>query len=54
MRSYELGFGTKIIFARYRSTGGTDLFTMNPDGSGVSQITSTVSLELYPEWAIAS
>src|SRR5262245_41967262 len=25
--------GTKIIFARFRSTGGTDLFTMNRTGA---------------------
>ena len=30
------------------------IWKVNADGSGVSQITSTASLELYPEWAVAS
>ncbi len=47
--------GTKIIFSRFPSTrGGVDLFTMNPDGSGVAKATTTASVELWPQWAIAS
>jgi Tol biopolymer transport system component len=45
--------GTKIIFSEFRSTGGYDLFTMNADGSRISQITSTVSQDFYPEWGVA-
>ena len=26
--------GTKIVFSRYRSTGGVDVYTMDSDGSG--------------------
>jgi Tol biopolymer transport system component len=46
--------GTKIIFAHYPSTGSVDLYTMNPDGSGVRQVTRTAKLELWPQWAAAS
>ena len=44
--------GTKIIFSRFPSTrGGVDLFTMNPDGSGVAKATRTASVELWAQWA---
>ncbi len=47
--------GTKIIFSRFPSTGdGVDLFTMNPNGSGIAKVTSTDASELWPQWAIAS
>ena len=47
--------GTKIIFSRFPSTGdGVDLFTMNPDGSGVAKVTGTASVELWPQWGVAS
>jgi Tol biopolymer transport system component len=44
--------GTKIIFSRSMSTGGLDLFTMNPDGSHMTQITQTAAPELWPQWAV--
>jgi Tol biopolymer transport system component len=43
--------GAKIIFTRCPSTGSCDLFTMNPDGSGLSKVTRTASDELWPQWA---
>jgi Tol biopolymer transport system component len=44
--------GKKIIFTRYPSTGGgLDLFTMNPDGTGITQLSKTSSLELWAQWA---
>jgi Tol biopolymer transport system component len=46
--------GTKIIFAHVSSTGGRDLFTMNPDGSGVTQLTRTATDEWWPQWAVAA
>jgi Tol biopolymer transport system component len=46
--------GQKIIFARFSaSTGDRDIFTVNADGSGLSQITDTPSLsEELPDWGI--
>jgi len=46
--------GTKILFAQ-SSERALDLYTMNPDGSGISQVTRTPgpTIELYPEWAAA-
>lgn len=47
--------GTKIVFARYPSTGSSfDLFTMNPDGSGLAQLTKTPALEWWAQWAVAA
>ena len=52
--------GTRILFQQRPSTGsshsnyGVDLFTMNPDGSGVTQVTRTATNERDPEWATAS
>jgi TolB protein len=52
--------GTKILFQQRPSTGGTaslygvDLFTMNPDGSGLVQVTRTAMNERDPEWAAAA
>jgi len=49
--------GTKILFQYRPSTGsshsnyGVDLFTMNSDGSGVTQVTRTATNERDPEWA---
>jgi Tol biopolymer transport system component len=46
--------GTKIIFTRAPATGGgTDLFTMNPDGSDVTRLARTAAIELWPQWATA-
>ena len=42
---------SRIIFTHFPSTGGADLFTMNPDGSGVTQLTRTAAVELFPQWA---
>jgi WD40-like Beta Propeller Repeat len=46
--------GQKIIFARFSAaTGDRDIFTVNADGSGLSQITDTPSLsEGLPDWGI--
>jgi Tol biopolymer transport system component len=46
--------GTKIIFRQCPSTSFCDLFTMNPDGSDVTQITKTSDGEFWPQWAAAS
>ena len=43
--------GSKIIFGHGPSTGSRDLFTMNPDGTGVTQITRTPGEERFPQWA---
>jgi Tol biopolymer transport system component len=48
--------GTKIIFSHSFNTPGvdvgfTDLFTMNPDGTGMAQVTYTPAPELNAEWA---
>jgi len=45
--------GTKIIFSHFPSTGGVDLFTMNPDGSGATRLTRTAANEFFPQWAAA-
>jgi len=48
--------GMKILFVHRPSTGGPDgrdLFTMNPDGSGVTQVTRTATNERDPGWATA-
>ena len=44
--------GKKILFVRSPAAGGTDLFTMKPDGSDVARVRRTPGLELAPEWAI--
>jgi Tol biopolymer transport system component len=46
--------GSKIIFVHVPSTGGRDLFTMYPDGSGVTQVTKTANDEWFPQWAVAN
>lgn len=46
--------GTKIVFRHCPSTSFCDLFTMNPDGSDVTQITKTAAGEFWPQWAVAS
>jgi Tol biopolymer transport system component len=46
--------GTKIIFTHCPSTGFCDLFTMDPDGSDVAQITKTAAGDFWPQWAAAS
>ena len=43
--------GTKIIFGRKSANGSRDLFTMNPDGSDVTQVTNTPGDERFPHWA---
>jgi dipeptidyl aminopeptidase/acylaminoacyl peptidase len=43
--------GKKIIFARFSAaTGDRDIFTVNADGSGPSQITDTPLSEELPDW----
>ena len=47
--------GTKILFQYRPSTGGgVDLFTMDTDGSRVTQVTRTPTSERDPEWAVAA
>jgi hypothetical protein len=48
--------GTKIIFSHSFNTPGvdvgfTDLFTMNPDGTGMARVTYTPAPEVNAEWA---
>jgi Tol biopolymer transport system component len=43
--------GTKIIFTRC-SSAGCYLFTMDPDGSDLRQVTTTGG-ELWPQWGVA-
>ena len=45
--------GQKIIFARFSAaTGDRDIFTVNDDGSGLSQITDTPISEELPDWGM--
>jgi Tol biopolymer transport system component len=51
--------GRKIIFSHSFNTPGvdigfTDLFTMNPDGTGVKRVTYRATPEANPEWAVAT
>jgi Tol biopolymer transport system component len=46
--------GTKILFVHFPSTGESDLFTMNPDGTDNAQVTKTPGRESRPQWARAS
>jgi hypothetical protein len=41
--------GAKILFVHFPSTGGPDLYTMNPDGTSVAPVTRTPSNENVPE-----
>jgi Tol biopolymer transport system component len=45
--------GTEILFSRAPSTSWWDLYTMHPDGTGVTQVTHTADAELWPQWAAA-
>jgi Tol biopolymer transport system component len=42
--------GTKIIFGHTAADGNRDLFTMNPDGTGLHQVTRTPDDERFPHW----
>ena len=42
--------GSKIAF-HSRRTGNLDLFVMNADGTGVTQLTSTSTFEFFPVWS---
>jgi TolB protein len=45
--------GTKILFARNpapRQGGQEDLYTINPDGTGLTQVTNTPDREEFPDW----
>ena len=41
---------TRIVFTSKR-TGNNEIFTMNPDGSGVTQLTSNGSSDIFPVWS---
>ena len=41
------------MFSRYTARGNVDLYTMNPDGSGMKELTRTGTNELWPQWARA-
>jgi len=44
--------GTQIVFDSERDGTGTDIFVMNADGSGVTQLTfETTGGNFYPAWA---
>lgn len=44
--------GAKIAFLRAAgATGALDIFTVNPDGSGLANITSTPTDETTPDWS---
>ena len=45
--------GSAIVFSRYTPRGNVDLYTMNPDGSGMKELTRTGTNELWPQWARA-
>ncbi len=45
--------GTKIVFAQTpgsRGLGYSDVFTMNADGSGINQVTSSTFWDFRPDW----
>lgn len=44
--------GTRIAFAS-NATAGYQLYTVNPDGSAVKQITSAGNPSLFPDWQLA-
>jgi Tol biopolymer transport system component len=44
--------GTKIIFSRRDSTGAGHLFLMQPDGSGLTQLTFGARSEWSPAWSL--
>ena len=45
--------GTKIIFSRSLPGGWIGLFTMNPDGSDLTQISRNGLADNWPQWAAA-
>jgi len=46
--------GTKIIFHHASADGQRDLYTMNADGTGITQLTHTPDAsERWPQWAAA-
>jgi Tol biopolymer transport system component len=47
--TYTVGY-RKILFMSSRTTGG-DIYAMNPDGSGVTQLTATAGLDEQPAWS---
>ncbi len=47
--------GTRILFARFvvdrgQKTAQEDLYTMKPDGSGITRVTNTPAFESTPDW----
>ena len=42
--------GGKIAFSSNR-TGSTEIYTMNPDGSGLRQLTATPLSDVWPSWS---
>jgi CSLREA domain-containing protein len=47
--TYTVGY-RKILFMSSRTTGG-DIYAMNPDGNGVTQLTGTAGLDEQPAWS---
>jgi len=43
--------GTKIVLDHRTDLGERDLFTLNPDGTGLTRITHTDAVERFPQWA---
>jgi Tol biopolymer transport system component len=44
--------GTRIVFVMYAGANDNqvDLFTVDPDGSDLTQMTDTVEVEYVPSW----
>ena len=44
--------GTRIVFVMYDGRNGdqVDLFTVAPDGSGLTQVTDSPEVEYVPSW----
>jgi len=43
--------GTKIAFSSVDATGGPDIFVMDSDGSGATQLTSHEAVNFAPRWS---
>jgi TolB protein len=43
--------GTKIVYVAESNSGEWDVYTLNPDGSGVERLTETGHRKLTPQWS---